>query len=190
MLILASASPRRAQLLTAAGIPFEVCAVPIDEQPLAGESPKAYVQRLAEAKDRAVAAHWPGDPRPVLGADTAVVLGDEILGKPADEADAGRMLARLQGRTHEVLTGVALLRPGHPPLLAVERATVTLRVMTSDDIAAYVATREWHDKAGAYAIQGTMARHIEAVSGSYTTIVGLPVALVCRWVLGYPESHN
>lgn len=190
MVILASASPRRAQLLTAAGIPFEVCTLPIDETPLTGEPPAAYVARLAEEKARVVALTRPGDTRPVLGADTTVVVDGEILGKPSDAAEAGRMLQQLQGRVHEVLTGVALLGPQAPPQVAVERALVTVQPMTADDIAAYLATGEWRDKAGAYGIQGAMARHIEGIAGSYTTIVGLPVALVCRWVLGYSGHYR
>lgn len=190
MVILASASPRRAQLLTAAGIPFEACVRPVDESPREGEPAAAYVARLAADKAQAVAAARAGDGRPVLGADTAVVVDAEILGKPADEAEAARMLARLQGRDHDVLTGVALLSPQAPPRVAVERTRVTVQPMTADEIAAYLATGEWRDKAGAYGIQGAMARHIQAISGSYTTVVGLPVALVCRWVLGYSEQQR
>jgi len=190
MLILASASPRRAQLLTAAGIPFEICALPVDEAPLEAEPADAYVARLAQEKARVVAERRAGDGRPVLGADTTVVVDGEILGKPTDEADAARMLGRLQGRAHEVLTGVALVRPAAPPQVAVARATVTVQPMTSADVAAYLATGEWRDKAGAYGIQGTMARYIASISGSYTTIVGLPVALVCRWVLGYSVNDH
>jgi septum formation protein len=190
MLILASASPRRAQLLTAVGIAFETITQPIDEAPFEAEPPDVYVARLAQEKARVVAARRAGDGRPVLGADTTVVVDGEILGKPVDESEAAHMLQRLQGRTHEVLTGVALLSPSAPPRVAVDRALVTVRPMTAEDVAAYLATGEWRDKAGAYGIQGTMARYIASISGSYTTIVGLPVALVCRWVMGYSVNNS
>ena len=174
-IILASRSPRRAELLTAAGISFEVLAADIDETPHPNEAPAAYVERLAIEKARAVFALRP-DAR-VLGADTTVTIDDEILGKPEDQADAIRMLRLLNGRPHDVHTGVAIVsRSG------VHSAVGTTRVwfdtMTDEDISWYVATGEPVDRAGAYAIQGFASRFISRIEGSYSNVVGLPVALV------------
>ncbi len=174
-LILASASPRRAELLAAAGFAFTVVHADIDETPLAGERPGAYVRRLAEAKARAVAPRFPG--QAVLGADTTVVVDGDILAKPVDAADAAAMLRRLQGRAHEVLTGVALV-DGRRARVAVAETRVWFGPMTEDDIATYVATGEPMDKAGAYAIQGWASRHVTRIDGSYSNVVGLPVAVV------------
>jgi septum formation protein len=174
-IILASRSPRRAELLTAAGISFEVLAADVDETPHPNEAPAAYVERLAIEKARAVFALRP-DAR-VLGADTTVTIDGEILGKPEDEADAVRMLRLLNGRPHDVHTGVAIVSSS-----GVHSAVGTTRVwfdaMTDEDISWYVATAEPVDRAGAYAIQGFASRFIARIEGSYSNVVGLPVALV------------
>ena len=175
MLILASRSPRRSELLKAAGISFELLAVDVDETPLPDESPAAYVERLAVVKARAVFALRP-DAR-VLGADTTVTIDGEILGKPVDEQDAVRMLRRLQGRAHDVHTGVALVS-AKGLRSAVDTTRVWFGAMTDKDISWYVATGEPVDRAGAYAIQGFASRFIPRIEGSYSNVVGLPVALV------------
>ncbi len=174
-MILASRSPRRAELLAAAGIPFEVLAADIDETPHAPETPAAYVERLAIDKARAVFALRP-EAR-VLGADTTVTIDGEILGKPMDEDDARRMLRLLSGRPHVVHTGVALVS-GDGVRSAVETTRVWFSVMTDEDISWYIATGEPVDRAGAYAIQGLASRFIPRIEGSYSNVVGLPVALV------------
>jgi len=173
--VLASASPRRAELLTAAGFAFAIAHADIDEAPLSGEPADRYVLRLAEGKARAVAARFPD--RAVLGADTTVVVDGHILGKPADAADAVAMLRRLQGRAHEVLTGVALVTDGHAQVV-LETTRVWFGPMTDAEIAVYVASGEPMDKAGAYGIQGWAARYVTRVDGSYSNVVGLPVARV------------
>ena len=174
-IILASRSPRRAELLAAAGISFEVLAADIDETPHAGEAPDAYVERLAIEKARAVFALRPE--AHILGADTTVTIGGEILGKPTDNQDAIRMLRKLSGAVHHVHTGVALVSARR-----VQSAVGTTRVwfdeMTDEDISWYVATGEPVDRAGAYAIQGFASRFIPRIDGSYSNVVGLPVALV------------
>jgi len=175
VLILASRSPRRSELLNAAGISFEVLAADIDETPHPNEAPDAYVERLAIEKARAVAAMRPG--ARVLGADTTVTIDGEILGKPVDEADAMRMLRLLSGRPHEVHTGVALVSAGGVRS-AVDTTRVWFSSMTDEDISWYVATGEPVDRAGAYAIQGFASRFIPRIEGSYSNVVGLPVALV------------
>lgn len=175
MLILASRSPRRSELLTAAGISFEILTADIDETPHASETPAAYVERLAIDKARAVYAMRP-DAR-VLGADTTVAIDGEILGKPIDDADAWRMLRLLSGRAHEVHTGVALVSAAGVRS-AVDTTRVWFDVMTDEDISWYVATGEPVDRAGAYAIQGLASRFIPRIEGSYSNVVGLPVALV------------
>jgi septum formation protein len=173
--ILASRSPRRAELLTAAGISFEVLAADIDETPHVNESPVAYVERLAIEKARAVLALRP-EAR-VLGADTTVTIDGEILGKPVDETDATRMLRLLNGRVHDVHTGVAVVsRAGVRS--AVDTTRVWFSAMTDEDISWYVATGEPVDRAGGYAIQGFASRFIPRIDGSYSNVVGLPVALV------------
>lgn len=199
MLILASASPRRAQLLTAAGIRFEVQAAEVDETPMVDEAPEACVRRLALEKARAVAARDPGRPptsshgsvpaRLVLGADTTVVIDGRMLAKPADAAEAREMLDQLAGRTHQVLTGVALVGQAEPAV-AVASTAVWFAPMTSKDIAWYIETEEWQDKAGAYGIQGRISRFVARVEGSYTNVVGLPVALVCDLLMRYPEGRG
>ncbi len=187
MLVLASASPRRAQLLTAIGVRFEVVPADVDEAPVAGEPPETYVQRLALEKAREVAARVPG--RVVLGADTTVTVDGEILGKAADEAEAHAMLARLAGRAHDVHTGVALVQ-GDTSTVACATTRVWFEAMTFEDIQAYVATGEWRDKAGAYGIQGRISRLVARVEGSYTNVVGLPVALVWDLLMRYPDGRG
>jgi septum formation protein len=175
-LILASASPRRQELLGLLALPFEVIPSEVDEAALVRELgeqllPAEMARRLAELKAADVAARHPD--ALVLGADTIVVLGDAILGKPVSPDDARRMLALLSGRTHQVITGIAL-RGGVSVSDAVSTG-VTFRELTSREIDAYVATGEPMDKAGAYALQGRAAVLIEGIHGDYTNVVGLPV---------------
>lgn len=174
-IILASRSPRRAELLTAAGIDFDVLAADVDETPNAGEAPDAYVARLAVAKAIAVLALRPESC--VLGADTTVTIDAEILGKPVDDADARRMLRLLSGRAHLVHTGVALAS-ARGIQSAVDTTRVWFDAMTDEDISWYIATGEPVDRAGAYAIQGFASRFIPRIDGSYSNVVGLPVAMV------------
>jgi len=175
-LILASASPRRAELLRAAGYAFDVAAADVDESPRGGESPSLYVRRLAAEKSAAVSAKAPAGAI-VLGADTTVVVDDEILAKPRDDVDASAMLRRLSGRRHDVITGVSL-RCGAFEIGRVESTAVVFAPLTDDEIAWYVGTGEGRDKAGAYAIQGYASRFIPRIEGSYSNVVGLPVACV------------
>lgn len=171
MLILASQSPRRAEILRHAGFAFVVRPAALDETPLPGESPQAHVERLARAKALAVEA---GAEDIVLGADTVVVIDGRILGKPADAADAARMLQALSGREHEVITGVCLRRrSGITCGSTVSR--VWFAPLSPDEIAAYVSSGEPLDKAGAYAIQGLASRYITRIEGSYANVVGLPI---------------
>lgn len=177
-LVLASKSPRRAELLRAAGWEFEVCPADIDETPFASEDAITYVKRLAEAKATAVAGRFPT--HLILGADTVVVIGEELLGQPSDEADARRMLSLLSGRWHMVVTGVAFVRFGNPPRIMVDHGSTRVRFhqMSSDEIDWYVASGEPLGKAGAYAIQGQGALFIEGIQGDYFNVVGLPLRLV------------
>ena len=179
-LVLASTSPRRAELLTAAGLPFTVQPVDADESGDPGEDPEAYVRRVAELK--ADAAGQPAVDTVVLTADTVVVIDGQRLGKPVDVAEARAMLARLSGRTHEVLTAIALSQRTMRTV-DVARTLVTFNVMPPHVIDWYVATGEPRDKAGAYAIQGLASRFVERIEGSYTNVVGLPVDLVYRRLL-------
>lgn len=175
--LLASRSPRRAALLAAAGIPFEAGPAPdVDETPPAGLAPRAVVLHLAEAKVRAVLARVPPG-RTVLCADTLVALDSELLGKPADAAGALAMLGRLQGREHDVLTGVAVGRDASV-WCGAARARVRLDALSESERAAYVATGEPLDKAGAYAIQGQGSAFVHLVAGGLDTVIGLPVELV------------
>jgi septum formation protein len=174
-IVLASASPRRAELLRAAGFAIEVVPAEVDEAPIPGEAPDAYVARVARDKASAVACRKPGSL--ILGADTAVVLDGEILGKPAGDEDARRMLERLSGRTHDVMTGVTLLLDGRE-FGAVQRTRVHFLPITADEIAWYIETGEPHDKAGAYAIQGLASRFVGRIEGSCSNVIGLPVATV------------
>lgn len=180
-LILASQSPRRAELLRNAGFAFEVRAAPVNETPLEGEPARDYVVRLAREKARAVARLLGGSAGEalVLGADTAVLAGAEILGKPRDEQDARRMLRLLSDKTHEVLTGVALIQlPHNREAAGTERTLVTFGALTESDIEEYVATGEPFDKAGAYGIQGIAGRFIPRIDGCYFNVMGLPLARV------------
>ena len=181
-LILASASPRRREILQSVGWPFETLAVAIDESRLPGEEAVAYVKRLAREKAEAAASHRPS--MLVLGADTVVVVDDLICGKPLDGEDARRMLRLLSGRWHEVLTGVALVRGREPAshTVAYEKTEVRFAQMTETEINWYIETKEPLDKAGAYAIQGRAALFIEEVRGDYWNVVGLPVQLVYKLV--------
>lgn len=180
MLILASASPRRRELLTLVGVPFSAESAHLNEDPLPSEAAAAYVQRLAEEKALAVwalhkASDTETDPLVVLGADTCVVCESKILGKPSDSADARRMLEMLSGRTHAVLTGLAVVtRKG--VTRAVEVTQVTFNVITDAEIAQYIATGEPLDKAGSYAIQSSAARWIPRIEGCYFNVVGLPIS--------------
>ena len=179
MLILASASPRRRELLEQIGLTFEVETADIDETPRLAEEPVAYVKRLAEHKAAAVFARHTDRARMiVLGADTTVVVDGQILGKPEDEADAARMLRLLSGRVHRVITGVALITATAPPMVAAEITEVEFAPLSESQIAAYIATGEPMGKAGAYAIQGRAARFIPRVDGCYFNVVGLPLARV------------
>ena len=191
MLILASASPRRRELLTQAGFSFEVHPAHIPEDPLPNENPIAYVTRLAREKAEVVfkklnqdsGSQLSSDELMVLGADTTVVLDDRILGKPADAADAARMLRSLSGRSHRVITGVALAT-AHGTEVAAEVTGVRFVTLSEQEIDAYVATGEPMDKAGAYAIQGRASRWIPRIEGCYFNVVGLPLALVCALLEG------
>jgi len=171
-LILASASPRRRELLQQIGVKFRVEVADIDETPLSAETPAAYVARLALGKAQKVAANNPGCV--VLGSDTTVVLDDEILGKPENDADARRILATLAGRRHQVMTAVALVRDDQQRQQTVI-TQVHFAALTAAQIAAYVATGEPADKAGAYGIQGLGAVLVDAIDGSYSNVVGLPL---------------
>jgi septum formation protein len=177
-LILASASPRRAELLTSAGYVFVVEPADVDESFLRGEGAETYALRVARAKAEAVSRRHPPD-RVVLAADTVVVTGTEILGKPVDAADAARMLTRLSGIEHDVLTAVVVKGPAGERAEVV-RTRVHFIELSADDIAWYVATGEPEGKAGAYAIQGRGARFVDRIDGSWSNVVGLPVATVAK----------
>ncbi len=179
MLILASVSPRRADLLAAAGFAFTVRPVDIDEQPRDGEPPADYVLRLAREKAAAAAAIGRDPDEVVLAADTSVVIDGLILGKPQDDEDARRMLGLLSGREHEVLTGVALRRNGREAT-GVASSRVKFLPLTTEEITWYVASGEPLDKAGGYAVQGLASRFVEEIHGSYANVVGLPVTLVYK----------
>jgi septum formation protein len=188
MLVLASASPRRQELLRNAGIPFVVQPTDIPEVPRPAEAPRAFAERMAREKALAVFRQRPDDF--VLGADTIVIVDAEILGKPRDDADAVRMLHLLSGRRHQVTTGVCLLGPqpetenrqletGFEDVRS-ETTIVAVDALSDDDIHSYISTNEPMDKAGAYAIQGRASRWIPYIDGDYFNVVGLPVALVYR----------
>ena len=171
-LVLASQSPRRHELLLLIGLPHVVKPAHLHEERRPGESPRDYVERLAREKAAAIASQE--SDAVVIGADTTVVLEGELLEKPVDEADAARMLKRLSGRTHTVLTAVAVVRAGDVHS-AVERVDVTFRTLDDEQIATYIATGEPMDKAGAYALQGRGAAFVKAVRGSVTNVIGLPL---------------
>jgi len=194
-LVLASQSPRRAEILRQAGIPFTVRVAPVDETPLPGEPPVRYVERLAELKAAAVDA---APDEIVVAADTTVVVDGHMLGKPTDEADARRMLSLLSGRRHEVVTGICLRR-GAERMVDHAVTAVWFAPMSEPEIAAYAASGEPVDKAGAYAIQGLASKFITGIDGCYFNVVGLPVPLLYRhlnsagrpWYFGFdahPES--
>jgi septum formation protein len=183
-LILASASPRRAQILRDAGISFSVLSSAVDETPYAGETPEQMVERLANAKAELVSARAVG-PAILIAADTVVVVDGHVLGKPRSTDDARRMLQLFSGRTHSVVTGVSLIRlPEMDRRQFVETTLVTFAPLTSDEISRYLATEEPFDKAGAYAIQGYAGRYIPRIEGCYFNVVGLPLA---RLVSTLPE---
>lgn len=172
--MLASASPRRAALLEQIGVAHGICVVDVDETPLRGEAPRDYVGRLALAKAQAGARAAQG--ALVLGADTAVVLGNEVLQKPKDRDDAVAMLVRLAGREHRVMTAIALAGPGaRPDALRLSESRVWMRPISRGEALAYWETGEPRDKAGGYAIQGLGAIFVSRVDGSYSGVVGLPL---------------
>ena len=192
-LVLASQSPRRAEILRQAGIPFTVRVAPVDEAPFPGESPIEYVERLAEMKATAVNA---APDEIVIAADTTVVIDGDMLGKPAGVADARRMLALLSGRRHEVVTGICLRR-GARRMVDHAVTAVWFAPMSEPEIAAYAASGEPMDKAGAYAIQGLASKFIARIDGCYFNVVGLPIALLYRhlnspgqpWYFGF-DAHR
>ena len=183
-LVLASKSPRRLEILQTVGWEFEAIAANVDETRYESEDAVSYVKRLAQTKAETVASKLRGGL--VLGADTVVVIGEEILGQPRDDEEARRMLSLLSGRWHAVLTGVALVRCGQPPYALVEHETTRVRFseMSIAEIDWYVSTGEPKGKAGAYAIQGKGALFIEEIQGDYFNVVGLPVRLA------YEMSHK
>jgi septum formation protein len=191
-LILASASPRRAQILRDAGISFSVLSSAVDETPYSGETPQQMVQRLSEAKAELVAARAVG-PAILVAADTTVTLEGQILGKPRSTEDARRMLELFSGRTHAVVTGVTVIRlPDMERRQFVESTLVTFAPLARDEISQYLATDEPYDKAGAYAIQGRAGRYIPRIEGCYFNVVGLPLSrlIVALHELGWSENHD
>jgi septum formation protein len=206
MLVLASASPRRQELLRNAGIPFTTRPADVDETPLPGESARTCAERLAKEKALKISRHQPH--AHVLGADTVVVVDDQILNKPVDVEDAVRMLRLLSGRVHQVITGVCLVNPADAPprsaaaqlqaprpyavlaadnrqlLIGSETTSVRMSDISEPEIREYVSTGEPMDKAGAYAIQGRASRWIPGIEGDYSNVVGLPIALVHRMLTG------
>ena len=194
-IVLASASPRRAELLRAAGFEFETRSVEVDERPRDGESPTAYVRRLAAEKS--ARASTSVDRKPdggrylrdtiILGADTTVVVAGDILGKPQDDREVAGMLRRLSGRRHDVLTGISLRRGGFE-IGRVETTAVYFEKLSEADIAWYVASGEGRDKAGAYAIQGLASRFVPRIEGSYSNVVGLPIAAVVELLSEISET--
>jgi septum formation protein len=181
---LASASPRRSELLRQIGVPFRVRSVAIDETQAAAETPENYVLRLASAKAATIASDLaPQELAPILAADTAVVLDGEVLGKPADAAAATRMLERLSGRSHEVLTAVAV-RCGALAQMRLSRSEVRFRATTAQERAAYGQSAEPLDKAGGYGIQGRAAVFVEHLSGSFSGVMGLPLFETAQLLTG------
>lgn len=182
-LILASASARRRNILEAAGIQFTVRPVDADERRVDGESPETYVMRVSALKAGAARIHHPADV--ILAADTVVVVDDAVLGKPQDDDDARRMLMLLSGRHHDVLTGVVIAWPEGEQAL-VERTRVWFAPLEEMEIRDYIASGEPRDKAGAYAIQGLASRFVTRIDGSYSNVVGLPIAEVWRMLRKTP----
>ena len=178
-LILASSSPRRRELLRNAGFEFEVVPSEADETYRKDESPSANAERIARLKAEAVARRLGTADAVVLAADTLVVVGDEVLGKPRSPEEARVMLEKLSGRAHEVISGVALANSsGNRSLVAHETTRVHFRPLSADEITLYVVSGEPRDKAGAYAIQGRASRFVTRIEGCYFNVMGLPVALV------------
>jgi septum formation protein len=191
-LILASTSPRRAQILRDAGISFAVLSSAVDETPYPDESPQQMVQRLADAKADLVAARAVG-PAILIAADTVVVLDGQILGKPRSTDEARRMLQLFSGRTHAVVTGVTLIRlPEMDRRQFIESTLVTFASLSRDEISRYLSTDEPYDKAGAYAIQGHAGRFIPRIEGCYFNVVGLPLSRLVAALqeLGWSEEHE
>jgi septum formation protein len=191
MLVLASASPRRHDLLRNAGISFVVQPTNIPEVPQPGEAPRAFAERLA--REKALAGFRRQPDSFVLGADTIVVVDAEILGKPRDNDDAARMLRLLSGRTHQVITGVCLVGPQLATAfedVRSETTVVTMEALSDDDIRSYISTGEPMDKAGGYAIQGRASRWISHIDGDYFNVVGLPVSLVCKMLRAHGLIEN
>ena len=189
-MILASQSPRRIELMREAGFDVDVMPADIDETARAGESPFELVERLARAKAQTVAATDAAAGETVVAADTIVTLNGEILGKPADEADARRMLRELSGRTHQVATGVCIVCDGKAESF-VDVTDVTFFKLADEEIEAYVASGETMDKAGAYGIQGIGGRMlVERINGDFYTVVGLPIAQVARRLKAYTQSEH
>jgi septum formation protein len=190
MLVLASASPRRRELLTQAGFTFQIHPAHIPEDPLPNEDPIHYVTRLAQQKAQAVFDQLsPTHPNlTVLGADTTVTLDNQILGKPESTQDAARMLRLLSGRTHRVITGVSVVTANQIQTAA-EITAVQFLTLSEAEIQAYIATGEPNDKAGAYAIQGLAARWIPRIEGCYFNVVGLPISLVATLLLSSPQME-
>lgn len=173
-LVLASASPRRLELLAQIGItPDHVIAADVDETPLKDETPRRLVLRLAEIKAKAVAASNPESY--VVGADTIVAVGTRILGKPVDAADAERMLRLMSGRAHKVMTGVCLVAPGGRMASRIAETRIKFRHLSDEDIARHLTAGEWKDAAGAYKAQGVAGGDIAFLSGSHSSVVGLPL---------------
>jgi len=181
MLVLGSRSPRRSDILRQAGIPFVVRPMEVDETPLPGEAARDYVTRIARAKAAAAAAGFTADGEIVLGADTTVAIQGEILGKPLDAADARRMLHMLSGRRHDVLTGICLRSAGRV-IEDCSETSVWFAPLSAEEIEDYVASGEPMDKAGAYAIQGLASKFIQRIEGCYFNVMGLPVAMVYRYL--------
>lgn len=190
-LILASASPRRATVLREAGLSFTVLSSAVDETPIPGESPQALVQRLADGKAELVAARAVGSAI-VIAADTEVVLDGNVLGKPRTSDDVRNILKQLSGRTHSVMTGVALIRlPDAERRRFVETTLVHFATLSDEDITEYLASEEPFDKAGAYAIQGRAGRFIPRIEGCYFNVVGLPLARLYQTLgeLGWSQEY-
>ena len=187
MIILASGSPRRRQLLEMLGLPFRAVAPDVDESLDPAEQPEAYVTRLAREKARTIAARERG--APVLAADTTVVLRGRVFGKPADSAEAADMLRRLQGRKHQVMTAVAVALDGRVEH-ALDVTEVTFRRLSDEQIADYVGTGEPLDKAGAYAIQGKGAALVEGIRGDFFGVMGLPVRLALELLARFGVSYR
>jgi septum formation protein len=186
-LILASSSPRRAEILRAAGLPFMVVSSAVDETPFSNEPPHGHVQRLADAKAELVVGRVVG-PAIILAADTVVSIEGRILGKPRTATEARQMLEQLSGRSHTVLTGVTLIRlPDMERRSFVESTTVQFTRLCSEEISRYLSTDEPYDKAGAYAIQGQAGRYVSRIEGDYFNVVGLPLSRVtqCLAELGF-----